>query len=270
MSLSVVSTEPGRTLGINQSVKWMKTTGDSKIPQTSDWDIIRCIKSDSLKCLLMSLSFKGNRPSLACCLYFRSHSVKIKTGQCPNSSFSQCASLRGLWPKKCANLCLILQICSKNDQYWTPPGQKPYLVQAVCSENKSLAKQCSWWEVSSLFHWAVLSLQSSGPISQARYLVRQGKDYWSFDVCCSVKCQRQSLCTEWHLPSKVLLMCPSVSQPSINHCIRQRHISLRTRSETRNASKPFQVFCPSAWRQKHTSPVLFALSHIMKVGQSIH
>ena len=99
-------------------------------------------------------------------------------------------------------------------------------------ENKSLAKQCSWWEVSSLF----LSLWSGGPISQARCLLGQRKDYWSFDVCCSVKCQRQSLCIEWRLPSKVLLMCPSVSRPSINHGIRQRHISLRTRSETRNAS----------------------------------
>lgn len=99
----------------------------------------------------------------------------------------------------------------------------------------------------------------SGPISQARCFVGQRKDYWSFDVCCSVKCQRQSLRIEWHLPSKVLLMCPSVSQPSINHCIRERHISLQTRSETRNASTPLLVFSVSSWRQKHISPFLFAL-----------
>lgn len=39
------------------------------------------------------------------------------------------------------------------------------------------------------------------------------------------------MCIEWRRASKVLLMCPSVSHPSINHGIRQRHISLRTRSE---------------------------------------
>lgn len=109
------------------------------------------------------------------------------------------------------------------------------------------------------FYTELLSLWSSGPISQARWLLGQRKDYWSFDVCCSVKCQRQSLCIEWHLPSKVLLMCPSVSHPSINHCIRQRHISLPTRSETRNASTPFLLFSVSSGRQKHISPLLFAL-----------
>lgn len=142
--------------------------------------------------------------------------------------------------------------------YWICLGKN--LIQAlVWLENKSLAKQCSWWEVSSLFQRAVLSLWSSGPISQARCLVGQGKDYWSFDVCCSVKCQRQSLCIEWHPRSKALLMCPSVSHPSINHRIRQRHISHWTSSETRNASTPYLVFSLSSWRQKHPFPPLFAL-----------
>lgn len=67
------------------------------------------------------------------------------------------------------------------------------------------------------------------------------------------------MCIEWCLPCKVLLMCPSVSHPSINHHIRQRHTSLRTRSETRNASTPFLVFSVSSWAEKHIFAPLFAL-----------
>lgn len=158
----------------------------------------------------------------------------------------------------------VCKVVSNNTDLLQKPWYRICLARklveaAVWSENKSLAKQRPWWEVSSLFRRAALSLWGSGPISQARCLVGQRKDYWSFDVCCSVKCQRQSLCIEWQLPGKVLLMCPSVSHPSINHSIRERHISLRTRSETRSASTPFLVFSVSSWRQEHTFPLLFAL-----------
>lgn len=113
------------------------------------------------------------------------------------------------------------------------------------------------------FHRDTLSLWGSRPISQARYLVRQGEDYWSFDVCCSVKCQRQSLCIEWHLPSKVLLMCPSVSLPSINHHIRLRRISLWTRSETRKCFHSLSSFLFLLLKTETHFPLWFALCHCL-------
>lgn len=138
-------------------------------------------------------------------------------------------------------------------------------------EDRSLAKPRSRWEVSSPVHRELLSLWTgSRPISQARCLVGQRKDYWSFDVCCSVKRQLQSLCIEWHLPRKVLLMCPSVSEPSINHHIRQRHISLWTRSETRNASTAVQVFCSAEDRNPLSSPLLLAFCHCLFWGADCH
>lgn len=175
-----------------------------------------------------------------------------KAGQCPNSSFSQSASPLGLWLGSLyAKLCLIIQTFCENLECLCQSLRKVVLRW----RNKLKAKQHSRWEVR-----AVLSLWSCGAISQVRCLVEQRRSYWSFDVCFSVKRQSQSLCIEWHLPSKVLLMCPSVFYLSINHSIKPTSISLPTRSQTRNTSTPLLVFSLSFWRQNHIFSLVLSLS----------
>lgn len=82
-------------------------------------------------------------------------------------------------------------------------------------------------------------------------------DHLMYVVLWNVK--RQSLCIEWHLPSKVLLMCPSVFQPSVNHHIRQRHISLRNKAEKRN-EKCFPTFPVSPLEDRNRLFSLLSLS----------
>lgn len=129
---------------------------------------------------------------------------------------------------------------------------KSCLQAFVWFENKSLENIYSWWEASSLSNEMFLSLWGGEPISQTRGRVGQGKDYWSVDVCCSVKCQCQSLSIEWCLPCAALLVCPSASRPSITTLGKD---IFHSEQDLKQVLPPLAFgfsLCPVGFRQKHT------------------